>query len=49
MSTGSGIVLVVILALASLAAWRCIKKGPPCECGCSHKSCKDGKSCSCCG
>ena len=46
MNTASIVVLVVILALCGLALWRVHKKGAPCECGGSHKSC--GGKCCCC-
>ena len=45
MNTASVIVLVVVVALAALAVWRCLKKGAPCECGGTRKSC----GCGCCG
>ncbi len=48
MNTASIVVLVVILALCGLALWRVHKKGAPCECGGSCKSCRGGGSC-CCG
>jgi len=47
MNTASVIVLVVVVALAALAVWRCLKKGAPCECGGTRKSC--GCGCGCCG
>jgi hypothetical protein len=33
MNAASVIVLVAVLALAGLAAWRVFRKGAPCECG----------------
>ena len=45
MNTASVIVLVAVVALAALAVWRCLKKGAPCECGGTRKSC----GCGCCG
>ena len=47
MNVSSIIVAVVVLALAALAVWRCIKKGAPCECGGSAKSCCGGCRCHC--
>ena len=47
MNTASVIVLVAVVALAALAVWRCLKKGAPCECGGTRKSC--GCGCGCCG
>ena len=46
MSISSIVVLTLVLALAALAVWRNIKKGSPCECGGSCKSC--GGKCCCC-
>jgi len=46
MNYESIIVVSVVLILAALAAWRVAKKGAPCECGGSHKSC--GGKCCCC-
>ena len=39
MNIASMAVVVVLLALAVLAVWRNLKKGSPCECGGSCKSC----------
>ena len=47
MNTASVIVLVAVVALAALAVWRVMKKGAPCECGGTRKSC--GCGCGCCG
>ncbi|MBO4709973.1 MAG: FeoB-associated Cys-rich membrane protein [Kiritimatiellae bacterium] len=46
MNYESIIVVSVVLTLATLAAWRVAKKGVPCECGGSCKSC--GGKCCCC-
>ena len=51
MNISSIIVLAVVVAFAALAVWRCVKKGAPCECGCSGKSCDcgcGGQSCKSC-
>ena len=45
MNAASVIVLVAVVACAAFAVWRNIKKGAPCECGGSRKSC----GCGCCG
>ena len=42
MNTASVIVLVAVVALAALAVWRVMKKGAPCECGGTRKSCGCG-------
>ena len=49
MNLASVAVLAVVLVLAVLAVRRNIKKGAPCECGGSQKTCsgKGGKNCSC--
>ena len=39
MNAASVIVLVAVVALAALAVRRNLKKGAPCECGGSRKSC----------
>lgn len=49
MNLGSAAVLALVLALAALAVWRAWKKGAPCECGGSPKTCKGGEGCCCCG
>ena len=46
MSVSSIVVLVLVLLFAALAVWRNIKKGAPCECGGSCKSCR-GDCCQC--
>ena len=43
MNVSSIAILAIVVALAALAVWRNMKKGAPCECGCSEK---DG--CGCC-
>jgi len=48
MNLASVIVLVIVVALAATAMWRCLKKGAPCECGGSHKNCSRKSGCSCC-
>ena len=48
MNLVSAIVLLTVLALAVLAVWRNVRKGAPCECGGSCKSCRGGGSCCCC-
>ena len=45
MNTASIVVIVAVVALAAFAVWRNLKKGAPCECGRSGKSC----GCGCCG
>lgn len=42
MSVASAVVLAAVLVLAALAVWRNVKKGAPCECGCSGKRCSCG-------
>ena len=42
MNMATIVTLVVVLAVAALAVWRCVKKGMPCECGCGGKSCGCG-------
>ena len=49
MNLASVAVLVAVLALAALAVRRAWKKGAPCECGGSHKTCHGGEGCCCCG
>ena len=51
MNISSIIVVAIVVAFAALAVWRNIKKGAPCECGCSGKSCDcgcGGQSCKSC-
>lgn len=49
MNAASALVLAAVLVFAALAVWRNLKKGAPCECGCSSKSCTcGGGECSCC-
>ena len=48
MNAASAAVLGVVLALAALAAWRCLKKGAPCECGGTRKACTGGCGCGGC-
>ena len=45
MNVSSAIVLAAVVAFAALAVWRVMKKGAPCECGGTRKSC----GCGCCG
>ena len=45
MNISSIAVLAIVISLAALAVWRCLKKGAPCECGGARKSC----GCGCCG
>ncbi|MBR5548550.1 MAG: FeoB-associated Cys-rich membrane protein [Kiritimatiellae bacterium] len=47
MSVSSIVVLTLVLALAVLAVWRNIKKGAPCECGGSCRTCGRKKDCNC--
>ena len=49
MNAASVVILVLVLGLAAFAVWRCFKKGAPCECGGSHKTCCKGGDCCCCG
>ena len=49
MNLASAAVLAAVLALAALAAWRCRRKGMPCECGGSRRTCGDRRCRSCCG
>ncbi len=39
MSVASVVVLAAVVALAGLAVWRNVKKGAPCNCGCSRGEC----------
>ena len=39
MSFASVVVLAAVVALAGLAVWRNVKKGAPCDCGCSCGEC----------
>ena len=39
MSVASVVVLAAVVALAGLAVWRNVKKGAPCDCGCSRGEC----------
>ena len=48
MNAASATVFAAVLALAAFAIWRTLKKGAPCECGCSRKTCP-GKCPSCTG
>ena len=45
MNASSAIVLAAVVAFAALAVWRVLRKGAPCECGGTRKSC----GCGCCG
>ena len=47
MNIATIVTLVVVLAFAALAVWRCVKKGMPCECGCGEKSCGCGHCAKC--
>ena len=44
MNSASIFILVAVGIFFALAVWRVAKKGAPCECGGSRKSC----SCGCC-
>jgi len=46
MNSASAFILVAVGIFFALAVWRVAKKGAPCECGGSHKSC--GGKCCCC-
>ncbi len=38
MNAASFAVAAIVVAAAAFAAWRCLKKGAPCECGGSRRA-----------
>ena len=48
MNTSSYVVLAVVGIFFALAVWRVAKKGAPCECGGSRKTCSRKGGCTCC-